>query len=137
VALSKISDLPITFSHIILHSSNINQIKKQLAETYWAQLYRGILRVIGSINVIGNPYSLGRYFVEGLVEVVDNPVQGFIKGPIEGTVGLITGGVGLVRNVVAGTFNSFELISESMSSGLSALSMDQQFIERREKIKNH
>jgi|JI6StandDraft_1071083.scaffolds.fasta_scaffold01935_6 vacuolar protein sorting-associated protein 13A/C len=111
VALSKISESPITFSHIILYSQNINQIKKQLAETYWGQFTRGIFRVIGSINVIGNPYSLGRYFVEGLVEVVDNPVQGFIKGPIEGTVGIITGGVGLARNVVAGTFNSFELIS--------------------------
>lgn len=107
VALSKISESPITFSHIILHSRNINQIKKQLAESYWGQFKRGIYRIIGSINFFGNPYSLGRYFVEGLVEVVDNPVQGFIKGPIEGTVGILTGGVGLVRNVVAGSFNSF------------------------------
>lgn len=82
VALSKISESPITFSHIILHSKNINQIKKHLAESYWGQFKRGIIRVIGSINLIGNPYSLGRYFIDGLVEVVDNPVQGFIKGPI-------------------------------------------------------
>jgi 6,7-dimethyl-8-ribityllumazine synthase len=38
------------------------------------------------------------------------------------------GGLGLAKNVIAGTFNSFELISESVSSGLSSLSMDQQFI---------
>lgn len=81
--------------------------------------------------MLGNPYSLGRYFVEGLIEVVDNPVQGFIKGPIEGTFGIVTGGVGLVRNICAGTFNSFELASDSLSSGLSSLSMDQMFIERR------
>jgi vacuolar protein sorting-associated protein 13A/C len=111
VALSKISESPITFSHIILHSRNLNQIKKELAESYRGQFIRGLYKILGSMNFIGNPYSLGRYFVEGLVEVVDNPVQGFIKGPIEGTFGIITGGVGLVRNVVAGTFNSFELIS--------------------------
>ena len=46
------------------------------------------------------------------------------------------GTVGLCKNVVAGCFNSLESMSESMSSGLSSLSMDQKYIERREKIKN-
>jgi vacuolar protein sorting-associated protein 13A/C len=42
--------------------------------------------------------------------------------------GIFAGGVGLIKNVVAGTFNSLESISESMSSGLSSLSMDEKYI---------
>lgn len=82
VALTKISESPLTFSHIIMNSKNFNELKKELTEYYRGQLLRGIYRIIGSINFFGNPYSLGRYFVEGIVEVVDSPVQGFIKGPI-------------------------------------------------------
>lgn len=43
--------------------------------------------------------------------MVDYPVQGFIKGPIEGAFGIVGGSVGLVKNVVAGTFNGLESVT--------------------------
>lgn len=74
-------------------------------------------------------------FAEGTWEIVNQPTEGFIKGPIEGTIGIVKGGVYFTRNIVAGTFNSFEAISESISRGVSYITMDEKFIERREKIK--
>jgi hypothetical protein len=44
---------------------------------------------------------------EGAWEIVNQPTEGFIKGPIEGTIGIGKGGVFFTRNVIAGTFNSF------------------------------
>ena len=54
---------------------------------------------------------------------------------MQGAVGIAKGGVYFTRNVVAGTCNSFEAISESISRGVSYMTMDEKFIERREKIK--
>ncbi len=48
-----------------------------------------------------------RLVAEGAWEVVNQPTEGFIKGPIEGTIGIGKGGVFFARNVIAGTFNSF------------------------------
>ena len=82
VAFSKISDSPMSFSRLLLVSRNFNQIKAEVTELYTKQFMRGILRIIGSINLIGNPYSFVRYMAQGLVDVVDYPIQGFIKGPV-------------------------------------------------------
>ena len=59
---------------------------------------------------------------------MNQPTEGFIKGPVEGAVGIVKGGVFFTRNVVAGTCNSFEAISESISRGVSYLTMDEKFI---------
>jgi vacuolar protein sorting-associated protein 13A/C len=65
-----------------MSSRNFNQLKKELTEYYRGQFLIGIYRIIGSINFFGNPYRLIRFFAEGIIEVVDSPVEGFIKGPI-------------------------------------------------------
>jgi vacuolar protein sorting-associated protein 13A/C len=50
---------------------------------------------------------LFRYLAEGVWEVINQPSEGFIKGPIEGAIGIVKGGVFFARNIVAGTCNSF------------------------------
>lgn len=85
---------------------------------------KGLYKVLGSINLFGNPYVFIRMISEGAWEIVNQPTEGFIKGPIEGGIGIIKGGVYFTRNVVAGTCNSFEAISESISRGVSYLTMD-------------
>jgi vacuolar protein sorting-associated protein 13A/C len=75
-----------------------------------------------------------KYLAEGTWEIVNQPSEGFIKGPIEGAIGIGKGGVYFLRNVIAGTFNSFEVISESCSRGLASITYDEKFITRREKI---
>lgn len=46
------------------------------------QFGKGIMKVIGSINLFGNPYVLIRMFAEGTWEIINQPTEGFIKGPI-------------------------------------------------------
>lgn len=91
----------------------------------------GIYKVLGSLTLFGNPYVFIKMLSEGAWEIVNQPTEGFIKGPIEGALGIVKGSIYFTRNVVAGTCNSFEAISESISRGVSYMTMDQKFIERR------
>jgi vacuolar protein sorting-associated protein 13A/C len=83
-----------------------------------------IYKILGAVNIFGNPYVFIRYLAEGAWEIVNQPSEGFIKGPIEGAIGFVKGGIYCTRNVVAGTFNSFEVFSESFSRGLGYLTLD-------------
>lgn len=122
--IAKISDTYITFSRILLVGRNITQIKKEIMSRYYKQISGTIISVIASVNLLGNPYKIVRHIGQGFVDVINYPVQGFIKGPIEGVFGIVVGGVGFIKNIVAGTFSGLESVSESVSSGLSSLTMD-------------
>jgi len=52
-----------------------------------------LLKVLGSIEILGNPVGLVKHLARGIYDLFDKPIEGFIKGPIEGGIG-ITKGVG-------------------------------------------
>lgn len=51
------------------------------------------------------------------------PAEGFVKGPIEGGVGLALGAKSLFKNTIKGTFNSVYGITNAVGTGLSSLTM--------------
>jgi vacuolar protein sorting-associated protein 13A/C len=109
----------------------LTQLNNEISEFYIKQFIKGIYKILGSFTIFGNPYMFMRLVAEGAWEVVNQPTEGFIKGPLEGMLGIGKGGVFFTRNVIAGTFNSFEAISESLSRGISYMTLDEKFIERR------
>ena len=42
----------------------------------------------------------------GMFDLIDKPIEGFVKGPLEGGIGIALGATSLVKNTFAGTFNS-------------------------------
>ncbi len=51
-----------------------------------------------------------------------------MKGPLEGGVGIAKGGASLIKNTVAGTFNSVQKITGSVATGISSLSLVDLFL---------
>lgn len=51
-------------------------------------------------------------------------MTGFVKGPIEGGLGLAKGVGSLVKHSVSGVMNSVMSISDSLATGISSVSMD-------------
>ena len=45
------------------------------------------------------------------------------------------GASSLIKNTMAGAFNSVNKITGSLSSGISSLCMDEQYLEQREKMR--
>lgn len=55
------------------------------------------------------------------------PKEGFIKGPIEGGLGVVQGVGSLTKGVVSGTFNTVQKITGSLATGFSSITMDDDY----------
>ena len=58
-------------------------------------------------------------------------MEGFIKGPKEGFVGIASGSTGLIKNTAAGAFNTISKVTGSLAQGLTSLSMDNEYLKQR------
>lgn len=87
------------------------------------------------MNIIGNPVGLFKNITTGVNDLFEKPIEGFIEGPLEGGLGILNGTLSLVKNTLAGVFNSVTKITGTVSSGLAALCLDNDYLEQREKAK--
>jgi len=94
-----------------------------------------LLKVIGSLDIIGNPTGLLENISTGVVELIERPRDGFLEGPLEGGKGIVKGAGVLMKNTVSGTFNSIGKITGSLASGLSNLTTDHEYLAQRERTK--
>ena len=56
---------------------------KLISVKYRDSALKSLLGVLGSINIIGNPVGLFKSLGIGVYDLVDIPMTGFVKGPIE------------------------------------------------------
>ncbi len=60
----------------------MSELTNEISHYYMKQFVKGIYKVLGGINIIGNPYVFIKYFAEGTWEIFNQPTEGFLKGPI-------------------------------------------------------
>mmetsp|Transcript_28861 Transcript_28861/g.26176 ORF Transcript_28861/g.26176 Transcript_28861/m.26176 type:complete len:274 (+) Transcript_28861:4021-4842(+) len=89
--------------------------------------------IVFSSGIIGNPVKFFDRVSSGFGDLVEKPVQGFLDGPISGGVGIIAGAGSFVGKTVGATFNSLHSITDSFANGLSSLTGDKEYMEKREK----
>lgn len=68
----------------------------KLIAHYRDMLIKVILKLFGSIEFFGNPIGLVKHIGKGVYDLFDKPIEGFIKGPIEGGIGIVKGAGSLV-----------------------------------------
>lgn len=73
---------------------------------YKSSLVNQSLSILGSVNIIGNPIGLFKNIGTGVTDLIEMPRDGFVKGPIEGGVGVVLGAGSLLKKTVSGTFGS-------------------------------
>ena len=87
-----------------------------------------ILFLMGSMELIGNPIGLFNNIGTGLQDLITKPQEGFIKGPLEGGLGILMGAGSLIKNTSSGLLNTFNKITGSIGSGFAGLSLDEEYI---------
>lgn len=90
---------------------------------YKEALLNSLFQVVGSIDILGNPFGLMKHLAVGVFDLIDKPIEGFVKGPLEGGFGIAKGAGSFLKNTVAGTFNSVQKITGSFATGISSLSL--------------
>ena len=73
--------------------------------------------------MLGNPIGFLKNISTGVKDLVEMPARGFVEGPQDLGFGLIKGAGSFIQNTVGGTFNSVEMITDSLGGGLSLLAM--------------
>ncbi|CAD8160815.1 unnamed protein product [Paramecium octaurelia] len=106
-------------------------VLQSIQDHYKSEIIRAILKIIGSIEIIGNPVKFVQQITNGVVDFVEMPIQGLRHGPLEFGVGLCKGTGSLLKNTVAGAFYSVNKVTGSISASVSLLSMDDDYLEKR------
>ena len=137
VALANIDDAPIKLTGLKLENcfDTTSGITSKLISHYKNNLTTEVFKLLGSINLLGNPVGLFSQIGTGVQDLFEKPIEGFIKGPLEGGVGLVKGAGSLVTHTLAGTLNSLDKITGSLGTGIAALSLDDEYLAQREKMK--
>ncbi|GLD95890.1 hypothetical protein PINS_up004568 [Pythium insidiosum] len=96
--------------------------------------FQGILQMyalVGAADILGNPLGLVTNLGIGVKDFFYEPMAGMVKSPQEFVYGLSRGTASLVKNSVYGTFNAASKFTGTLSSGIAALSMDNEYIRAR------
>ncbi|CAK64571.1 unnamed protein product (macronuclear) [Paramecium tetraurelia] len=111
---------------------SIDGLRNNLTKRYLPDIYGQLPAILGSLAVLGNPTKLWKNFVSGMQDFIERPIEGFTKGPLEGGMGVITGTTSLVSHTVSGVFNSVKNVVGTISSGLSKVTMDDNYQQQRQ-----
>ena len=132
-ALLNIDESPLQFKGIsmfyVFESSNglISLYTQHLKE----QAKLNLVKLVGSIDILGNPTNLFGNVSNGVVQFFEKPVEGFKKGPISGVKGIASGTGALLKNTAAGGLNAISKFTGSLASGLTTLSNDKSYQRQR------
>mgnify|MGYP002623931192 CR=1 FL=1 len=124
-AIANLDSAPIMLSGIQLNNvfDSQEQIIDKIVKKYKDDAAKMLLRLVGSLDIVGNPVALFENISGGFRDLIEKPYEGFIQGPLEGGKGLVMGAGSLFKNTVSGTMNSLGKVTGSIATGLSSLSM--------------
>ena len=136
-AVKNVDEAPIKLNAIMFDNvmGTVSEVQNNLVTYYKENLTRNILnglKLLGSVNIIGNPTSLIKCLGTGIKDFFFKPIEGFVVGPIEGSKGVIEGTGSLIKNTTKGIFGSASKITSAFSKGLVALANDARYIEIHE-----
>ncbi|CAD8141116.1 unnamed protein product [Paramecium pentaurelia] len=137
VALTDISDAPIFISGWKLDNcfDTIPGMLEKMRQFYQSEGMKQVGKIIGSLSIIGNPIGLFNNVSTGFKDFIDKPAAGLTQGPLEAGLGLAQGAGSLVSHTILGAINSVNKIAGSVGGGLANLTMDEDYLRKREKMK--
>ena len=62
--------------------TDILTLGTQLTDSYLSQLKKRIFKIVGSLDILGNPTSYATSLGQGFLEIVEAPRRGLINGPL-------------------------------------------------------
>jgi hypothetical protein len=133
--LANIDNAPLKLNALALeHMFGGRQlVGRKLAAHYTRQAIAEGYKVVGSIDLIGNPVGLFDSLSTGVMDFFYEPARGVVAGPGAFGRGLVKGSLSLVKNSVYGVMNAGSRITGSISKGFAALSFDQDYLNDRER----
>ncbi len=136
---STISDAPIFFhgyeeSHVF---KTDHEIAKFLQDRYLHYAMWQLYKIVGSLELVGNPIGLLSSLGSGVRDFFYEPAHAIITSPTELRkigAGVMKGAVSLVSNTTVGFLGTGITITRSIGRGVAKLSVDSAYMRRREEL---
>lgn len=120
--------------------SNLLQPRSQFISSminhYKSQGIRELYKIVGSVELLGNPFALINSLKAGVKEMFYDPAVALIESPNKFGESLLQGSVGLVRHTVHGLFKSVGTLTGGIGRFLTALTLDSKFQTKMRILKN-
>ena len=101
--------------------TDIFSLSSQLTNEYLSQLKRRIFKVIGSLDILGNPTGYVSSIGEGFIQLFEEPRKGLINGPLGFGEGVAKGFGNLLNAIISGTFDAVGKISGTLLASCEML----------------
>lgn len=135
MAIGNINDAPIKLNALFIENVRVpTPILLESIQTHYGQnFFYQLHKILGSADVIGNPVGLFNNLSSGVLDIFYEPYQGFVINdrPQELGIGLAKGGLSFLKKSIFGFSDSIAKVTGSLAKGLSVVTLDENFQERR------
>jgi len=114
---------------------SIFDIFNLIISQYKQEILSKIFRIFGAADFLGNPNNLVKNLGTGFKDFFQKPIEGVLRGPLDGFKGAIDGSVSLVKHAVDGTFSATSKIAGGLSKGILYISQDEKYMNDIEEKK--
>ncbi|KAL0480379.1 hypothetical protein AKO1_002824 [Acrasis kona] len=156
MTLINIDDAPLQLNHLTMNKEMVSStdIQNKMIKHYTKQGLKELYKVLGSLNIIGNPLGLVKDIKSGVKGMVKKPVQNSRSTTGESSIeseagvhshkyhhhkqgdttrGISKGGKDLFKNTLHGAFKTVSRVSYSLGRGISYLTLDRDYNRRKER----
>ncbi len=111
-----ITDFRLNFTSLIYSDvfTDVYSLTTQLTGEYMSQLKRKIFKIIGSLDILGNPTGYASSIGQGFIQLFEAPRKGLINGPLGFGEGVAKGFGSLLNAVFTGAFDAVGKISGTL-----------------------
>lgn len=104
-----------------------SQFVNSMFNHYRSQAIRELYKIVGSVELLGNPAALINSLKAGVTEMIYYPTVALFTSQRKFVPSLLKGGVGFVRHTMHGLFKSVGTLSGGIGKVLTALTLDRNF----------
>jgi len=134
LTIAKLDNAPVKLNALLLEHpfASWTSLTNKIIAHYRRQGLQEVYKVLGSVDMLGNPVGLVNNLGTGVVDFFFEPAQGLVKSPKDFGKGLAKGTSSLVRNTFYGTFNTVAKITGTIGKGIATLSLDEEYLAERQ-----
>jgi len=132
--LANIDHAPLELNGLLLENPFDTQadLMQKIVTHYTVQGVAQAYKIMGALDIIGSPINLFSNITTGFYDFFHEPAKGIVKSPSDFGMGIAKGTSSLAKNIVFGIFNTTTKITGSIGSGLSNLTMDDDYLRERQ-----
>ena len=117
--------------------ADVYSLSDTLYNTYYEQLLRGLFRIVGNLDIIGNPTGYVSSIADGFMQIIEAPRKGLINGPLGFGEGIAKGFGTFITTVLSSTFDVVGKISGTLLASCEVLQGEKVFEQLEEREPEH